>query len=265
MNLQLQCQLADTTMNAVWYDNEGCKLVHYFPHLISSNSQSEVVDVFKTLISLYPPNKASMMEKRSSNWDEWSKEMGLAGNPCGVYRFIIHHMEGHPYDPPVFSTQFFTKTSRHTNAAIEFRQSDAITKLSEYISLVFAGIDPVAWKKYRTAYLKSTELFPILKTLDTSSVQCYVGYYLLVNILTTCHQDLKDPPDGWVAMVAFGDYENGKLCIPDIRIKFSYKSGDVIFFRSWALKHFIQYFIGSRYVIVFSTTQKIFEWLGMVL
>ena len=83
-------------------------------------------------------------------------------------------------------------------------------------------------------------------------------------MLTTLHRDVLDPPDGWVAMVVLGNYENGELCLPDIGVALPYKARDVVFFRSWALKHFIRDFRGNRYVLVFSTSSSIFEWLKMV-
>jgi len=73
--------------------------------------------------------------------------------------------------------------------------------LSEYLSIVFASLDPTAWERYRQAYIKTANVFVSLQAYDRCPIQCFVGYYLLINILTTIHWDTKDPPDGWVAIV----------------------------------------------------------------
>jgi hypothetical protein len=144
-----------------------------------------------------------------------------------------------------------------------FRASAAMTELSEYISMTFASIDPDSWERYRQAYIKTSEHPRIrsLQVFDKSPIQCFIGYYLLINTLTTIHPDIKDPPDGWLAMVVLGRFTGGHLYFPDLGISLEYKAGDVIFFRSWALKHFISHFQGNRYVVLFSTSRSIFKWL----
>ena len=59
-------------------------------------------------------------------------------------------------------------------------------------------------------HLNSLKFKP-LQIIDRCPIQCFVGYYLLVNMLTMLHRDVLDPPDGWVAMVVLGDYEDGEL------------------------------------------------------
>jgi hypothetical protein len=60
--------------------------------------------------------------------------------------------------------------------------------------------------------------------------------------------EIRCPPDGWVAMLVLGKFTRGYLYIPDLGISLPYKAGDVVSFRSWALKHFISHFQGNRYV-----------------
>jgi hypothetical protein len=93
-------------------------------------------------------------------------------------------------------------------------------------------------------------------------LHCFVGFHLVINMLTTIHRDVKEPPDGWVGMLVFGSYSDGHFYLPDLGIILPYEAGDIVFIRSWALKHFISAYTGTqRYVIVFSTTQSIFDWL----
>ena len=54
-DLLSRCILANHE-NTVWYDMNGCKLVHYFPHLISESLSNDVLNAFHTLITLYLPS-----------------------------------------------------------------------------------------------------------------------------------------------------------------------------------------------------------------
>ena len=211
-----QCTLANYE-NTVWFDVNGFKLVHYFPHLISESLSNDVLNAFHTLTTLYPPHSPGAREMTSRHQHYLQRKESLPPNTqSGVYRFTIYHQPGHKLDPPTFSKHFFSDRATHTFAAIGFRQSEPLRQLSELISIVFAGIDAKSWNEYRTAYVQASELFKPLQIIDHCPIQCFVGYYLLVNMLTTLHRDVLDPPDGWVAMVVLGDYEDGELCLPDI-------------------------------------------------
>jgi hypothetical protein len=96
-------------------------------------------------------------------------------------------------------------------------------------------------------------------------IHCFVGFHLVINMLTTIHRDVMEPPDGWVGMLMFGNYKKGHLVISDLGIILPHQAGDIVFIRSWALKHYItSYEETERYVIVFSTTKSIFDWLERV-
>ena len=72
----------------------------------------------------------------------------------------------------------------------------------------------------------------------------FTGTYVLLNMRTTLHRDVSDPPLGWAAMATFGSYEGGELCIADVQVKLPYRPRDIVFLRAWALKHFITKFKG---------------------
>src|SRR5207248_10333801 len=59
-----QCTLANYE-NTVWFDVNGFKLVHYFPHLISESLSNDVLNAFRTLTTLYPPNSPGEREMTS--------------------------------------------------------------------------------------------------------------------------------------------------------------------------------------------------------
>ena len=79
-----------------------------------------------------------------------------------------------------------------TSSAMAFGTSAALQELLEFILVVFVGIDPAKWKDYRARYVETMMMYPLLKLLDHSPIQCYVEYYLLINILTMLHRDVQD-------------------------------------------------------------------------
>ena len=268
--LEKKCQLAPDHDNAVWYDADGVKLVHYFPHLYTSEMLSPILDELDILLVKFPPLVPPEHEKRSSKFKEWRDHLGDEV-PTGVVRLTYQHQVGHPHSPPGPSADFASRSGIRTTGAMNFRKSPAIRELSDHIS-VSASIDPKSWRDYRNAYIRMSDMFHLLKECNTDPlarsikkvehIHCFVGLYLLVNILTTIHRDVKDPPDGWVAMLVLGNFSRGNLCVPDLGLKLLYRAGDIVFMRSWALKHFITEYEGDgRYVILFSTTYSIFQWL----
>ena len=44
-----RCCSVDPNQNAVWYDANGEKLVHYFPHVITSKKAALVIEAFQDL------------------------------------------------------------------------------------------------------------------------------------------------------------------------------------------------------------------------
>jgi len=186
------------------------------------------------------------------------------GPGCSVWCYSI----GLPSPTKTFHTKavgvapdFLGKSAKKTAAAIAFRKSQVVQNLATCVSLLFASIDPYTWSKYREVYRLAASHIPLLKDLDPEDCHCFVGHYLVINMFTTPHYDITDPPKGWVAMPVV-NYTNGNLVIPELGIIILYQSGDIVFIRPWMLLHFINEYSGpERFVIVFSTTYSIFEWL----
>jgi len=65
--------------------------------------------------------------------------------------------------------------------------------------------------------------------------------------------------DGWVAMICCGEFEGGELCFPELGLKLEHKPGDIIFFRSTLLKHFVSDFDGNRTSLVFFSYENLID------
>ena len=71
------------------------------------------------------------------------------------------------------------------------------------------------------------------------------------------HKDMSDTPRGWVAMICCGNFTGGYLVLADLGVKLDFKPGDIIFFRSRLLEHFITDFVGERSSLVFFTHENV--------
>ena len=66
-------------------------------------------------------------------------------------------------------------------------------------------------------------------------------------------KDSGDVKDGWVAMACFGNFTGGGLCAPALWIKIPFRPGDIVFFRSSLLEHWVEEFEGGRFSVVLFT------------
>lgn len=89
---------------------------------------------------------------------------------------------------------------------------------------------------------------------------CFHGLALLRNLQVDAHKDRSDVPNGWVAMVCWGDFSGGYLALPDLGVKLDFKPGDIIFFRSRLLEHFVTDFEGERSSMVFFTHENVLKY-----
>jgi hypothetical protein len=258
----LGSEMADGDRNAVWYDGEGRKVVHYFPHFLDGTVRESLKQAFRDLLKEYTPSKPSPSEKRSTRYEEWKAHLG-ENTLSGVIRLTFHHQQQHSHDEAAgASADFLGRSVKKTTAAIRFRKAQVVQNIATWVSILFAAIDPPTWRHYREAYQLAVSHDPVLQNCDHGPAHCFVGHYLVINMLTTPHYDTTDPPTGWVAMAIVGDYTDGQLVIPELGIVLPYRTGDIVFIRSWMLVHFIREYSGSeRFVIVFSTTYSIFEWV----
>jgi hypothetical protein len=74
-DLAAQCTLVPH-QNAIWYDKDGQKLVHYLPHIYSTTTLSCLVTDLHQLLHIFPPRKPAVYEKRSTKFEEWASHLG---------------------------------------------------------------------------------------------------------------------------------------------------------------------------------------------
>ena len=89
-NLLSQCIFANYE-NTVWYDTNGCKLLHYFATGISENLSNDVLNAFQTLIILYPPHPPSTQEMTSWHQHYFVKKLKRATTAKYTIRHILFY------------------------------------------------------------------------------------------------------------------------------------------------------------------------------
>lgn len=87
--------------------------------------------------------------------------------------------------------------------------------------------------------------------MTTTKRACFQRVVLIRNLAAQPHKDTSDYKDGWVGMCCWGDFTGGHLVIPILGIQLQFKPGDIVFFRSTLLEHYVLPFEGERNSLVF--------------
>ena len=251
-----RCSLA-VHQNSIWYDSDGLKLVQYFPRLLSRTA-GPILSELETLVKAYTPHPPPQHSQQQQSEEEWLYNLPPE-NPSGFLRLTVH--DNLAKDQAACSDLLSRDTIRIT--AANFRRSTAISDMSQYLSILLAAIDPPSWRKYRDVYIKlaSQRECCFLRDWDPSNIECFIDHTILVNMSTTIDRDWKNLPEGWICMVALGEFMEGGIVLPDLGVELPFQAGDVVFMRSWALWHFLKEYQGvERYVIVLSTSNALFNW-----
>lgn len=82
---------------------------------------------------------------------------------------------------------------------------------------------------------------------------------VLKNLQVGPHKDTEDGRDGWVGMTYLGDFAGGDLVIPALNCKLQHRPGDVVFFRSAVLEHWVSHFEGERFALVLFSKNDLLE------
>ena len=97
----------------------------------------------------------------------------------------------------------------------------------------------------------------VLRIMTTTHRACFEGLVLIRNLAAHAHKDSSDYKKGWVAMCCFGDFTGGELVILPLKMMFKFEPGDVIFFRSTLIEHYVLPFTGDRTSLVFFTDHNV--------
>jgi len=207
-------------------------------------------DAIDSLVKEYTPP----LPKNDTRHLNYKEEMAKH-NAYGVYHLCVWKAVGHPYNPSQLSGDIVKSKAKFDALQAFFRK---LAPVIQAIGVLFQCLDKDKYFEYLDnyeEYLKRTEL----GLIQVTPRACFLGLAVLRNARVAPHKDSGDVKDGWVAMCCFGNFTGGELVFPDLGIKIPYVPGDVIFFRSSVLEHFVAPFKGERSVLVFFTKKTTWE------
>lgn len=186
---------------------------------------------------------------------------------CGVYHFALWTATGHghvkdaktPFNA-ILSKDADGQQSQVKKLAVKnfFR---SFTPIIQTMGILFQGVDEPAYNAYRRNYeelQKTTQL----EWLKTSERCCWLGLAVLSNLQVEPHKDRSDAKDGWVGMCCAGKFTGGLLVLPELELKLQFEPGDVVYFRSAILEHYVTGFEGERSSFVFFTPATLANVIG---
>ncbi|KAI9780308.1 MAG: hypothetical protein M1816_003118 [Peltula sp. TS41687] len=176
----------------------------------------------------------------------------------GTHYFALWKAIGHAHEAPTISRDIIKGPASQFSAVLTFLRS--ITPLTQTISMLFEAVDRDAYNRYRENYNQwlQNPTSP-LSAIHTCGRACFMGLALIRNMQAGPHKDSRDTQDGWVGMTCLGDFKGGELVVPALGYKLQHQAGDVVFFRSAVLEHYVADFEGSRTSMVWYTKNDMFE------
>lgn len=218
-----------------------------------SQLQEVIATALEELQSRYPAPAPKKTDSRHVNHAIEKKKY----DAYGVYHFCLWKAQGHSKDNAMLSSDILQSGGRF-NASINFFKN--ITPLTQTMSMLFEALDSDAFQHYRDTYNSWLQRKNCgLSAIHTCGRACFLGLALLRNLRVSPHKDSRDARDGWVGMTVIGDFTGGELVLSAIGCKLQHQPGDVVFFRSAILEHFVAPFQGNRTSFVFFTKDDLFE------
>jgi hypothetical protein len=135
------------------------------------------------------------------------------------------------------------------------------------LSILFSALDCRAWSTTRLFIAALKHFHPDFNTCCAGSFECWAHRALLFNLDTHAHRDLRDDRNGYAAIAVFGSFTGGEFVVPQLKIKFPFQPGDIIFIKGQMLHHFVTPWKGKegkgeRFCITHFTHQGLIDFVG---
>jgi hypothetical protein len=213
--------------NTVWVDPNGIKLMQYLANFIPENLATALELELDRLVLAMPP-KMSTNLARYDGFEHRRDRNLTSDTPCGELRLLIYNQVGHSNDRPGPSADLAGQCYR-TEAALEFKRSQAMTALTERLSRALGAIDRDAWKLARGQVVAAKKEWASLASADMGRDSCFTGLFVLTNTSTLKHLAFNDLIDGWAVMVVLGHFTHGPLYVPQLKAKLPHQRCDAVF------------------------------------
>jgi hypothetical protein len=159
-----------------------------------------------------------------------------------VYGYFIER--GHNSSGPQIA-QDVRGSSRMQLHAIDFLKS-----IGRYIETLGPLIYVLDKEFYEEATNICQHVAEAAKPILTHPQDVFTNTMVIKNKTSTVHWDPLDVKNGFGAIAAFGDFQGGELCFPDLGFKFPHQQGDIMLFRSNYIRHYLGKVVGDRYAVI---------------
>jgi len=268
--------LACSATPVSWSSSDGVKLAYYLPNALDHVAPSDLeqsktlkqvgLDAIVGLVKTHKPRPPKSDAKRygkrfvkmaPKDWTDHCDNMEAKHWAWGRYIFGLWHAQGQTHSAPSLSMDQF-KSSARVQGTFEFYPEFA--PIFQAMGRIYQEIDPWAYLVYRNNYdYWASERYYMNEVMKVSGRCCFLSTALLINQHVLPHKDGNDIPGGWVGMTVFGSFTGGFLCLPDLNIKVPFQPGDVVYFRSAVLEHYVTDFVGQRYSCVLFTKASVHD------
>lgn len=172
--------------------------------------------------------------------------MLMGAQVYGVHHFGLWKQQGHSGTVPALTEQ----TVANLNHVVGFYRS--IAPVIKSIGMIFNGIYTEKYKEYHKNYKEWAAKTP-LSVLSTAPEICFTSLGVVRNLRAQVapYKDTNVVKSGWVVMCCWGDFTGGNLVLPDLKVQWEFRTGDVLFFRADLLKHAVATYEGNRTTFVF--------------
>ena len=154
------------------------------------------------------------LQSRPKITDERHKHRDQAQSH-GVHHLALWHAIGHehntiltgqPTKGAVLSSEMVKVPGYKIGAVAEFFR--AFTPVTQAVGALFDALDHQNYQRYSELFHRMAD-DTAASIIRTASRNCFLGMAVLTGLCCSPHRDSRDTMDGWVADMAFGDFEGG--------------------------------------------------------
>ena len=251
--------LALVTGSLIVTDDNGCPLIFFLKKALTWPLEKDPtctgLEALQHFVKEYPPPSPKRTDKRHNDKEHRD---GTGVHHLAFWHAVGHGKSGldHPSNCAVLSKDLARVACRKQNATATFL--NAFTPITQAIGALFELVDRENYQQYNTLFHQLADN-TTAKSIQTTNQNCFLGMAILTNLCCCPHWDQNDILDGWVADVAFGDFEGGQLQVPQTGWQFELCPGDVIFMRSALLQHSVAEITGHRFGVVYFTHASLMD------
>jgi hypothetical protein len=118
------------------------------------------------------------------------------------------------------------------------------------INGVLKAIDPIQYAALVDLNIAIDEKYPHVMALRTIDPLLLEGRAIMFNRQTPEHLDEDDPWNSWAFLLVLGNFKQGHLYIPRLKLRLFYEPGVLVAIRGRILSHEVEAWIGGQRISI---------------